>query len=148
MTVVAAVDSSARSSTVLSQASALAADIDEPLHAVHVLRRSDFVDVLEKQVEGQPLTENYEIQRLGKEIVERASRNSTAIHDTDAIETVVRVGDPPEELTAYAREIDARYLVVGGQKRSPTGKALFGSVTQQVMFEATMPVLNVPIDKR
>lgn len=148
MTVVAAVDSSARSSTVLSQASALAADIGEPLHAVHVLRRSDFVDVLEKQVEGQPLTDNYEIQRLGKEIVERASRKSTAIHDTDAIETVVRVGDPPEELTAYAREIDARYLVVGGQKRSPTGKALFGSVTQQVMFEATMPVLNVPVDKR
>ena len=148
MTVVAAVDSSARSSAVLSQAFVLAADIDEPLHAVHVLRRSDFVGILEKQVEGQPLTDNYEIRRLGEEIVERASRKSASIHDIDAIETVVRVGDPPEELTAYADEIDARYLVVGGRKRSPTGKALFGSVTQQVMFETTIPVLNVPVDER
>lgn len=148
MTVVAAVDSSARSSTVLSQASVLAADIDEPLHAVHVLRRSDFVDVLEKEVEGQPLTENYEIQRLGEEIVERAGRKSAAVHDIDTIETAIRVGDPAEELAAYAEEVDARYLVVGGRKRSPTGKALFGSVTQQVMFEAAMPVLNVPLDER
>ena len=148
MTVVAAVDSSARSSVVLSQASTLATDIDEPLHAVHVLRRSDFVDVLEKEVEGQPLTENYEIQRLGEEIVERAGRKSAAIHDVDAIETAVRVGDPAEELAAHVEEVDARYLVVGGRKRSPTGKALFGSVTQQVMFGAAIPVLNVPIDER
>lgn len=148
MTVVAAVDSSARSSAVLSQASALAADVDEPLHAVHVLRRSDFVDVLEKEVEGQPLTENYEVQRLGEEIVERAGRKSAAVHNIDAIETAVRVGDPAEELATYAEEADARYLVVGGRKRSPTGKALFGSVTQQVMFEAAMPVLNVPLDER
>lgn len=148
MTVVAAVDSSDRSSTVLSHASALAADIDEPLHAVHVLRRSDFVAVLDKEVEGQPLTENYEIQRIGEEIVERAGRKSAAIHDIDAIETVVRVGDPAEELATYAEDVGARYLVIGGRKQSPTGKALFGSITQQVMFEAAIPVLNVPLDKR
>lgn len=148
MTIVTAVDSSDRSPTVLARASALAADLNEPLHVVHVLRRAELVEVLDKDVEGQPFTENYEVRRVGEEIVERATTNPAVAHDSDAIETVVRVGDPAEELTSYAEEADARYLVVGGRRRSPTGKALFGSVTQQVMLAASMPVLNVPLDER
>lgn len=148
MTIVVAVDSSDRSSSVLARASALAADLDEPLHAVHVLRRAELVDVLEKDVEGQAFTENYEVRRIGEELVERAVTVPTVAHDSDTVETVVRVGDPAEELTTYAEEVNARYLVVGGRRRSPTGKALFGSVTQQVLLAASMPVLNVPLDER
>ncbi|OYR69650.1 universal stress protein UspA, partial [Halorubrum sp. E3] len=47
---------------------------------------------------------------------------------------------------AYAEEQDARYVVIGGRQRSPTGKALFGSVTQDVMFESPAPVVNVALD--
>lgn len=148
MTIVAAIDDSDRSPTVFARASALAADLNEPLHAIHVLQRSEFVEVLDKDVEGQPFTENYEVRRVGEEIVERATTNPTVAHDSDAVETVVRVGDPAEELTSYTEEADARYLVVGGRRRSPTGKALFGSVTQQVMLAASVPVLNVPLDER
>jgi nucleotide-binding universal stress UspA family protein len=148
MTIVAGIDSSAGSSTVLMHASELARDLDEPLHAVHVLQRGELVSVLEKDVEGQALTENYEIRRIGEEIVERTARQSPIVHNNDAIETIIRVGDPAEELATYADEVNAQYLVVGGRRRSPTGKALFGSVTQQVMFDAVMPVVNVPLDER
>lgn len=37
-------------------------------------------------------------------------------------------------------ELDADTIVMGGRKRSPAGKALFGSVTQSVILDATVPV--------
>lgn len=146
MTLVAAVDDSDRASTVLSRAATLAADLDEPLAILHVLRRSELVDVLEKDVEGQAFTDNYEVQRVGEDIVERAAAEPEAVHDPDDVEVDIRVGDPADEITTYADEVGARYVVVGGRRRSPAGKALFGSVTQQVMLGASVPVLNVPLD--
>ncbi|MGB9958789.1 universal stress protein (plasmid) [Haloferax prahovense] len=144
MTVVVAVDDSNRAATVLARASALAADLDEPLHSLHVLQRTDLVDTLEKEVEGQAVTENREVKRVGAEIIERAAANGELEHDTAEIENVVRVGDPAEQITTYADSVDTRYIVVGGRRRSPTGKALFGSVTQRVMLSSAVPVLNVP----
>ena len=148
MPLVAAVDDSDRASTVLSHAFTLAADLDEPLHVLHVLRRSELVDVLEKDVEGQAFTENYEVQRVGEAIVEGAAVDPAVDHRRDAVDLEVRVGDPAAEITSYADEVEARYLVVGGRRRSPTGKALFGSVTQQVMIGSSVPVVNVPLDER
>ncbi|WP_396613659.1 universal stress protein (plasmid) [Haloferax sp. S1W] len=148
MTVVAAVDDSDRAPTVLSYASSLAADLGEPLHALYVLRRADLVDILEKEVEGQAFTDNYEVKRAGEDIVRNAVVAERVEHDEAAIESVVRVGDPADEITSYADEIDARYIVIGGRRRTPTGKALFGSVTQRVMLSASVPVLNVPTDSQ
>lgn len=56
---------------------------------------------------------------------------------------VGRVGKPTEEILATMRSIDPRYLVIGGRKRSPTGKALFGSVTQSVILDASCPTVSV-----
>ncbi|WP_435066491.1 universal stress protein [Haloplanus sp. C73] len=50
-------------------------------------------------------------------------------------------GDPADQLLEAARETDANLIVVGGRKRSPTGKALFGSVTQSVILNAERPVM-------
>jgi nucleotide-binding universal stress UspA family protein len=55
-----------------------------------------------------------------------------------------RVGDPPEEIVDEAAQEDARYVVVGGRKRSPVGKALFGSVSQSIILESDRPVVAVP----
>lgn len=50
-------------------------------------------------------------------------------------------GDPAEEIRKYAEEYDVDQICVGGRKRSPTGKALFGSVTQDVILGTARPVL-------
>jgi len=50
-------------------------------------------------------------------------------------------GDPAEQILDVAESEDANLIVVAGRKRSPTGKALFGSVTQSVILNADRPVM-------
>lgn len=59
------------------------------------------------------------------------------------VRSVGRVGDPTGEILDLANELEARYLVIGGRKRSPVGKAIFGSVTQSVLLSADGPVVTV-----
>ena len=49
--------------------------------------------------------------------------------------------DAVDAILNQADEQDVNSLVLGGRKRSPAGKALFGSVTQRVMLEGNRPVL-------
>ena len=49
-------------------------------------------------------------------------------------ELVEESGDPAEEIVDRADEMDVDCICVAGRKRSPTGKALFGSVSQSVVL--------------
>lgn len=51
-------------------------------------------------------------------------------------------GDPSAQVVRKADELDAD-VVVGGAKRSPAGKAVFGDHAQQVLLDAPCPVLYV-----
>lgn len=53
-------------------------------------------------------------------------------------------GDPADELLAAAADVDANAICVSGRKRRPTGKAVFGSVTQDVILGSDRPVFAVP----
>lgn len=44
-------------------------------------------------------------------------------------------------ITDFAEEEDADLIVVAGRKRTPTGKVLFGSVTQAIILDTTRAVL-------
>ncbi|WP_418286110.1 universal stress protein [Halorubrum sp. DTA46] len=56
-------------------------------------------------------------------------------------------GDPADELLSAAEDIAADAICVSGRKRSPTGKAVFGSVTQDVILGSDRPVFAVPAPK-
>ncbi|XVH31603.1 universal stress protein [Haloferacaceae archaeon DSL9] len=49
-------------------------------------------------------------------------------------------GDVVDAILAVADDVEADSIVIGGRKRSPTGKALFGSVTQDVILQSDRPV--------
>ncbi|MDB2224143.1 universal stress protein [Halorubrum ezzemoulense] len=50
-------------------------------------------------------------------------------------------GDAARAILNVADEYNADQIVVAGRKRTPTGKVLFGSVTQSVILDTERPVL-------
>jgi nucleotide-binding universal stress UspA family protein len=48
-------------------------------------------------------------------------------------------GDPAEEIVAYVESHDIDQVVTGARKQTPAGKALFGSVSQQVILQTDVP---------
>lgn len=139
MCIVAAVDESEHANRVAAEAATLAEAFDEDLHLVNVLTRSRFVEIehtsYEKRGETVPVDD---VRRSAQKTAERVGSTLS----TPAT-CVGLVGDVVSETLDYATENDARYIVVGGRKRSPVGKAIFDSVTQGILLGADRPVLTV-----
>ena len=75
-------------------------------------------------------------------------RQLTRAFDDAGVEYGVRgrIGPHGESIVDLAREVDADRVVVGGRKRSPAGKAVFGSTAQEVILNAPCPVTFVRPD--
>ncbi|MFC4358149.1 universal stress protein [Halobium salinum] len=56
------------------------------------------------------------------------------------------VGDRGKAIVDLAGETEADRVLVGGRKRSPTGKAVFGSTAQEVILSSPCPVTFVRAD--
>lgn len=64
------------------------------------------------------------------------------LEDHDVEYTILdESGDTVSDILAEAERFDVDVIVLGGRKRSPAGKAIFGSVTQSVILEADRPVV-------
>jgi nucleotide-binding universal stress UspA family protein len=55
-------------------------------------------------------------------------------------------GEPGHEVLREADGLEVDLIAVAGRKRSPAGKAVFGSVSQAVMLDAEVPVLYCPVE--
>jgi nucleotide-binding universal stress UspA family protein len=145
MVIVAAVDQSERGPSIVEEANELGEAFDEPVHVVHVLSRSEFVDLERTSVTdtGKSIPRD-DILELAEDI----AREAIAASDVDAADAtaVGLLGDPDEEIISYGESNDARYLVIAGRKRSPVGKALFGSTVQSLMLNSDVPVVSLRAD--
>lgn len=74
--------------------------------------------------------------------VESVRRARERLEDED-VDVLVRddSGDTTEDILDEAEEYDVDAIVLGGRKRSPAGKAIFGSVTQSVILNTERPVV-------
>jgi nucleotide-binding universal stress UspA family protein len=59
------------------------------------------------------------------------------------VRQLVRGVDPADDLVSVAEEVDADLIVIGLRRRSPVGKLIMGSNAQQILLDATCPVLAV-----
>ena len=142
MVVVAAVDRSKEATRVVVEAATLAEAFDDSLHVVHVISRSEFTELGRAQTEQGGTADLDNIRETAAEFASKAAEDIDVSY-----ETVGLIGKAAEEINKYADKNGARYVVIGGRARSPAGKALFGSVSQDILLNSTQPVLAITEQK-
>ena len=83
-----------------------------------------------------------ELKRFGSATRVGAVRRATEHLEDKDVEVTIREdsGDTAEDIISVADEEDVDLIVLGGRKRSPAGKVLFGSVSQAVLLNTDRPV--------
>lgn len=118
-----------------------AAPTDATVVIAHVFDTDSYRDAVEQLLDAEGGTidpdELASRMRVTREIVERLER------DGIDCEPRATTGASGEGIVAIAEEVGADRVVVGGRQRSPAGKAIFGSVAQEVMLDAPCPVTFV-----
>lgn len=144
MAILAAIEEKERAERVVRVAHDLAEAYDDTLVALHVVPTEEF-NAYQESIEDIPEFSDISVTQRedsAKRFARKFVMETLDDVDEDRIEPMGRVGDVTDEILAVADDIDPRYLVIGGRRRSPTGKALFGSTTQQVLLNAECPVVT------
>ncbi len=63
-----------------------------------------------------------------------------------AVETRETYHPVADGIVGLATDVDADLVVVGARRRTPVGKAVFGSVTQSVVLDSPVPVTVVGVE--
>ncbi len=63
----------------------------------------------------------------------------------ETIETIVKEGDYAENILQTAKEIKADIIVMGTHSRKGLDKVLLGSVAENVLHHATIPLFIIPV---
>lgn len=129
---------------IIETAHDLATAYKDDLQVIHVIPDADTGSHFQRLQRTATFSDDeFEVSpEQAKTVAERLIEKAIDDPDPDRVIPVGRVGEPGEEILCLADEIDARYLVIGGRKRTPAGKALFGSITQQIILDADRPVVT------
>lgn len=134
MTIVTAIEDTERDRPVIAEGVAIAEAFDDELHVIHVVDRNDLEEAAtsSEQPDSRPSMD-----------AARDTAAELAALEANEFTPVGRIGSPASEIRRYTEGVDARYLVIGGRKRSPIGKAVFGSVTQSLLLNVDCSVVTV-----
>jgi nucleotide-binding universal stress UspA family protein len=141
MVVVAAVDRSEEAKALVDEALEIADGLGEDVHVVHAVDSADFAELQREHVSSTADEEGI----LVRDEVAAKLADDTVSEADDRVTIVGLEGEPADSIIEYANDVDARYIVVGGHKRSPAGKALFGNTTQSVLLGTERVVVVVPL---
>lgn len=144
MPILAAIDENERSRNVARIASDLASTYDDTLVALHVVPEKDFnahKESMESISEFQDYSFTQEAESAERFVREFVLESVDTI-DTEQFEARGRVGRVTDEILAEAADLEPRFLVISGRRRSPSGKAIFGNTAQQVLLNADCPVVT------
>lgn len=119
------------------EAGELAAGVDASLVLVHVTTEDEYKETRESLEQIPDMSTSYSMNRAregARQFAEDLGREVLDGVDVD-VETVGRLGNKRKEILATAHEYGCDHVFLAGRKRSPTGKAVFGDVTQDVILE-------------
>ncbi|OVE82987.1 universal stress protein [Natronolimnobius baerhuensis] len=103
----------------------------------YVLSQNEYDEVLEEYTDGEDLDDAVSKHDAVQEAARRLADSGVEYHVRGV------VGESSDGLVALAEETSADRLVIGGKRRSPTEKVVFGSVVQTVLIESPCPVTFV-----
>ncbi|WP_336022797.1 universal stress protein [Halobellus salinisoli] len=144
MTILAAVDENERSKKVIEVAHDLATRYDDTLAVLHVIPTDEFNDhtkAIREIPEFQDFSMSDEVEGAER-FARKFALETIPDLDTSMLDPRGRVGEIADEIVAEAGQEDPRFLVISGRRRSPTGKALFGNTTQQILLNVDCPVVT------
>jgi nucleotide-binding universal stress UspA family protein len=118
----------------------LARTYDDPLVVIHVMSEDEF------ELQRERRQWEYNLDKAMEDAARIARDVARATLDDETWEEIGRVGEPVSEILEEARRRDARYILARSRKRTPVGKAVFGSATQSLLLNADRPVVTVPDD--
>ncbi|RQH02347.1 universal stress protein [Natrarchaeobius oligotrophus] len=164
MAIVAAIDGTPSSRTVVQTAHDVARAFDEELVVLHVMEQEEYDRIAERAsgptsgTPSYPFTpsegsfspstggqsaEGYPVDNAAEDAATVARQFAEEVlPEGTEFSTDGRVGEPTEQILRTADSHDAHMLVIGGRQRSPVGKALFGSTTQSVLLNSERPIVT------
>lgn len=81
--------------------------------------------------------------RLGEDALNVVSSRLGAVATVETHQ-FIRGNAPQEDILEHAASVEADEIVITLRRRTPAGKALFGSVAQSVMLNSERPVVSIP----
>ncbi|WP_144906129.1 universal stress protein [Halobellus captivus] len=144
MAILAAVDENERSRQVVKIGYDLAEKYDDTLIALHVAPQEEFEahkDSL-REISGFNDISFTQHEDSAKRFVQKFVQDTIEDLDEDRLDPRGRVGDVTTQILAEVSAVDPRFLVISGRRRSPTGKAVFGSTAQNILLQAECPVVS------
>ena len=148
MAILAAIGEERHPNPVIEVAYDLAQAHDERLDVLHVVPDDDFA-AHRDAIADLPGYEDHSFtqeEQSAANFAEEVTRETLGGVTVD-VSGVGRVGDPVEQTISVVERTDPRYLVIGGRRRSPAGKAVFGSRTQDILLQSSVPVMTVIQDE-
>ena len=135
--VVVALDGSTACETVLRFLMEIAGPLDMTVQLLHVLQ-----PMPTQVAEGTVVIDDFEARR--REAEEYLAPISAALR-SQGVDTAwaIRRGRPSEEILAAARESGADLIAMATHGRTGLGRLLFGSVAEEVLRNAPVPVFMI-----
>ena len=146
-TIVAALDFSDATPSVVETASTMAKSFGAVLHLVHCIEPEPTYSAYGFTPEEVPAIHSF--QKEARTRAEQALAAQTEkVAEGVAVDTELIEGNPLHELLAYATENHADLLVLGTHGHGVVASVLLGSVAEGIVRKAEIPALVVPAPHR